>query len=82
MNAENKSMVTKQSNGCLIKVILGIIIFIVGVALGATQSGKANPIVVMITFAALFALWRWKPGQMSDSRDINVKPLDKNKDED
>jgi hypothetical protein len=79
MNTDNKSTATTQSNGCLIKVILGTIIFIMAVALGATESGRVNPIVVMITCPALFALWKWKPGQSSDSTEISVKPLDKEK---
>lgn len=69
-----------KSKGCLIKIILGFGILLLGSAInvGLTGSGeRTNPLITIVMGCAILALWAWKPGQPATSTEIDVKPLDK-----
>jgi hypothetical protein len=79
MNATPNQNPVPQSKGCLIKIILGICIIFLGALINVASGQQSNFVVTAIGGCAFLALWAWKPGQPSNSTDIEVKPLDKEK---
>ncbi len=77
MNATQNHNPAPQNKGCLIKTILGICIIFLGAFINVASGQQSNFVVTAIGGCAFLALWAWKPGQHSNSTEIEVKPLDK-----
>lgn len=75
----------KERKGCLIKIILGVAVWILVALIHALTAesrpygGTApmNPILSMLGCGAIVALWLWKPKSNNFSNETGIKPLDK-----
>jgi hypothetical protein len=85
MNTAPNQSPAPKSKGCLIKIILGCGIIFIGAFINVAMTGsgqRTNPIITIVMGCAILALWAWKPSQPANTTEIDVKPLDKKKNED